>query len=137
MSFSVATTMNGTCTAAPDPCLTPAPPGPPQPITYSNQAMLMMANKGTATKKVKVFGQAAITKMTMIPQSMQDMAGVAGGVVSGVMMGPALPKLASMLVKMEGAGVVYQSCAMGQNGMAANAMGVQDTPSQPFVKVAG
>jgi hypothetical protein len=137
MSFSVATTMNGTCTAAPDPCKTPAPPGPPIVIPYSNQAMLMMANKGTCTKKTKVFGQAAITKMSMIPMSMQNAPGAMGGVVSGVFMGPAAPKNASLFVKMEGAGVVYQTCPMGQNGMASNTVGVQDTPSQPFVKVAG
>ncbi len=134
---AVATTMNGTCTAAPDPCKTPAPPGPPVPLPYSNQSMLMMANKGTCTKKVKVFGQAALTQMSMIPQSMQNEAGVAGGVVSGVNMGPTTPMMASLFVKAEGAGVVFQSCPMGQNGMAANAVGVQDTPSQPFVIVAG
>lgn len=135
--FPIATTMNGTCTAAPDPCKTPAPPGPPVPIPYSNQAMLMMANKATCTKKVKILGQAALTKMSMIPQSMQNEPGAAGGVVSGVVMGPALPKLASMFVKLEGAGALYHTCPMGQNGMAANAVGIQDTPSQQVVKVVG
>ncbi|MFO0616722.1 MAG: PAAR-like domain-containing protein [Polyangiaceae bacterium] len=134
---SIATTGGGTCTAAPDPCKTPAPPGPPVVMPYSNQSMCMMANAGTATKKVKVFGKPVITQMTIIPQSMQNEAGVAGGVVSGVNMGPTRPQMASLFVKAEGAGVVYQSCAMGQNGMAPNAVGVQDTPSQPFVQVTG
>jgi hypothetical protein len=133
----VANTAAGTATAAPDPCKTPAPPGPPVPIAYSNQAQLMMANKGTATKKVKLLGQAIITKMTMIPQSMQNEAGVAGGVVSNMNMGPAMPQMGSVFVKAEGAGVVFQTCPMGQNGMAPNAVGVQDTPSQALMIVAG
>lgn len=135
--FAVATVMNGTATAAPDPCRTPAPPAPPPPIPYSNQAMLMMANAGTCTKKVKVVGKAVFTMMSMVPRSMQNEPGVAGGVVSGVNMGPAKPLMGSMFVKAEGAAVVYQTCPIGQNGSAPNAVGVQDTPSQTFVFVAG
>lgn len=136
--FSVATAGGGTCNAVMDTCKTPAPPpSPPVPVPYPNLAMLMQANRATCTKKVKILGQPVFTKMSMIPMSSLDEAGSLGGVVSGMIKGPALPKRASMKVKAEGAGVVFQTCMMGQNGVNANATGFIDTPSQPLVKVPG
>jgi hypothetical protein len=135
--FSISTMMGGTCNAFTDSCKTPAPPGPPVILPYPNLAMLMMANKATCSKRVTIMGQAVFTKQSMIPSSTLDEAGSLGGVVSGVIKGPAMAKTASQLVKIEGAPAVYQTCVMGQNGVNANCVGLQDTPSQPVVKVAG
>lgn len=135
--FPIATVGPGTCNAiAPDACRTPTPAGP-QPMPYPNLAMLVQANKATCTKKVKILNQAALTKMSMVAASMLDEAGAAGGVVSGVVAGPAVPVMTSMKVKMEGAGVLYQGCQMKQNGINANCVGLQDAPSQTVVKVLG
>lgn len=74
----------------PDPCLTPAPPSPsPIPIPYPNIAQLMMAIPPTACLKVLISMMPAHNLGTTIPISNGDEPGVAGGVMSGTIIGPA------------------------------------------------
>jgi uncharacterized Zn-binding protein involved in type VI secretion len=111
------TKQNGQCMAMPDVCKTPAPPAPPIPIPYPNIAMPMMGNP--CTMKVLISGMPALTKSSKIPMSNGDQPGVAGGVVSGKMMGETEFILGSMKVKLEGNPAVKlgdptkQNAAMG------------------------
>jgi hypothetical protein len=123
--------------AMPDVCKVPAPPAPPVPTPFPNMAMLNMANGGTCTKTVKIMNQPAVHKSTMIPRTSGDEAGVAGGVISGMNMGPAAFKMASMKVKVEGNPLVTHLKPTGQNGTNANAFGAQVSPSQTAVLVMG
>jgi hypothetical protein len=123
--------------AMPDVCKVPAPPAPPIPTPFPNMAMLNMANGGTCTRAVKIMNQPVVHKSTMIPRTSGDEAGVAGGVISGMNMGPAAFKMASMKVKVEGTAVVTHLKPTGQNGTSANAFGAQVTPSQTAVLVMG
>jgi hypothetical protein len=135
--FPASSIAGGQCMGMPDVCLTPAPPAPPVPIPYPNIAMLPQANPGTASMKVLVSNSPAFHKGTMIMMTNGDQAGVAGGVMSGMIMGPASPKLASNKVKAEGQGMVYVTCMFGQNGSSANVpAGTQVAPSQAKVLVA-
>jgi hypothetical protein len=135
--FPASTKENGMCTTQGpmDTCKTPAPPAPPVPMPYPNIAMCNQANPGTCTKKVKVNGQPAFTKDTQIPMSSGDEAGVAGGVVSGMIKGPCAYKKFSNKVKLEGANAVYNLCNTGHNGSSPNAVGMQAQPSQTKVLV--
>jgi hypothetical protein len=134
--FFVATRQGGNSMAFPDTCKTPSPVGP-VPVPYPNTAMLMQANPATCTTKVKIMNQPVVTTQTQIPMTAGDEAGAAGGVVSGMIKGPAQPKMGSLKVKMEGNSVVFQTCILAHNGTNANApMGLQATPSQTKVMVA-
>lgn len=134
--FPASSIAGGQCMGMPDVCLTPAPPAPPVPIPYPNIAMLNQANPGTASTKVLFNNSPAFHKGTMIMMTSGDEAGVAGGVMSGMIKGPAQPKLASNKVKAEGQGVVYLTCMFGQNGASANVpAGTQIAPSQTKVLV--
>jgi len=83
----------------PDVCLTPAPPLPsPVPIPYPNTAMLPMALPPTTSLKHLISMMPAHNLGTTIPTSMGDNAGVAGGVASGMMMGPARNTMGSVKV---------------------------------------
>jgi hypothetical protein len=137
--FSMSTKAGGMSNAMPDVCKTPAPPAPsPIPIPYPNIADFMQANPGTCSKKVKVVSQPVITKDTLITMTSGDEAGVAGGLVSGMMKGPAKAKTFSQKVKVEGKEVIYQTCTVSQNGSNANSpAGTHTAPSQAKVKVSG
>ena len=137
--FGISTKAGGVSNAMPDVCKTPAPPAPaPIPIPYPNVASFTQANPGTCTKKVKIMHQAVITKDTMITMTSGDEPGAAGGVISGVIKGPAKAKKFSMKVKMEGKNVVYHTCVISQSGTNANApAGVHSVPSQTKVTVLG
>ena len=133
--FPVATKQGGDCIAFPDACKTPSPAGT-VPVPYPNTAMLMQAVPPTCTLKVRIMNQPVITKQTLIPATSGDEAGAAGGVVSGMIKGPAQAKMGSVKVKMEGHPAVFQTCVWGQNGTNANApAGMQATPSQTKVTV--
>lgn len=135
MIFGMSTRMAGMSTAFPDVCKTPSPAGP-VPIPYPSIAQLTMANPSTCSMKVLVLNQPVLHKGSEIPMTSGDEAGTAGGVVSGMNMGPAKPKLGSMGVVVEGQKVVYQTCMFGQNGSNANMpAGVQAAPSQTMVTV--
>ena len=119
----------------PDICLTPAPPAPPIPTPYPNIGMVNQA-KGTATK-VKFAGKEVVTKKSKIPRSMGDEAGVNGGIISGMNMGPVQFKKCSSKVKAQGQEVAHLTSITGHNGTNANApTGAQIAPSQTKVIVA-
>jgi hypothetical protein len=133
-----ATTMGtGMCMAMPDVCKTPSPAGP-IPIPYPNIAQLAMANPGTCAKKVFIVNKPAATTQTVIMLSSGDEAGVAGGVISSMFIGPAQFKLGSSVVMIEGNPAVYMGGMVGQNGVsnANNPVGSQIAPSQSVVDVA-
>lgn len=76
----------------PDVCLTPvpSPAGPiPTPIPYPNTAMLPMAIPPTCSMKNFISMMPAHNMATMVPMTNGDNAGALGGVMSGMMMGPA------------------------------------------------
>jgi hypothetical protein len=70
----------------PDVCLTPAPPAPPVPIPYPNMAQLPMAIPNQFKTLIQMMPQHNLG--TTIPLSNGDEAGVAGGVMSGTIIGP-------------------------------------------------
>lgn len=134
--FPAATKQGGNSLAFPDTCKTPTPAGP-VPMPYPNTAALVQANPATCSRKVKILNQPVIVKQSAIPMTSGDEAGSAGGVVSGTIKGPAMPKQGSSKVKVEGKPVVFQTCAFGHNGSNANApAGVLLSPSQTKVLVA-
>lgn len=137
--FPASSIAGGQCMGTPDVCLTPAPPSPsPVPVPYPNVAMLPQANPGTASSKVLIGGSPAFHQGTTIMMSSGDEPGINGGVISGVFIGPASPKLASNKVKAEGQGIVYLTCIFGQNGSNPNVpAGTQVAPSQGKVLVSG
>jgi hypothetical protein len=121
----------------PDVCKTPAPPAPFAPIPYPNIAMLAQANPGTCSMKVLVNCQPSFHQSSQILMSNGDQAGVMGGMISSMIMGPAAPKMGSNKVKVEGKGQVYLTVMYGQNGQNANVpAGTQIAPSQVKVLVA-
>ncbi|HTN67413.1 MAG TPA: DUF4150 domain-containing protein [Burkholderiaceae bacterium] len=125
------TKQNGQCFAMPDVCKTPAPPAPPVPIPYPNIAMPMMGNP--ATTKVLISGMPALTKSSKITISNGDQAGVAGGVASSKIMGPAEFIMGSMKVKLEGNPAVRLGDPTKQND--GNAVGTVLAPSQAKVMI--
>lgn len=125
------TKQNGQCMAMPDVCKTPAPPAPPVPIPYPNIAMPMMGNP--ATTKVMISGMPALNKASKIPMSNGDQAGVAGGLASSKIMGPAEFIMSSMKVKLEGNPAVRLGDTTKQND--GNAVGAVIAPSQAKVMV--
>ena len=135
--FGVSTKGGGQCQGGPDVCKTPAPPAPsPVPIPYPNMAMLNQAMM--ESKKVKVSNMGVVTMGSNISMTSGDEAGVAGGVMSSQMKGPAKPKKGSTKVKAEGQAVIFQTCTFGQNGNNANVpAGVHSAPSQTKVTVTG
>lgn len=134
--FPAATKQGGDCMAFPDTCKTETPVGT-IPVPYPNTAQLMQANPATCPMKVTIMNQPPITKQAMIPTTSGDEAGVSGGVVSGMIKGPAQPKMGSRKVTFEGNAAVFQTCLWGQNGNNANApAGMQVSPSQTKVLIA-
>jgi hypothetical protein len=85
----------------PDICLTPAPPAPPIPIPYPNIAQGPMGVPAAYT--VLLSCAPAHNMSTMIPLTMGDNAGVAMGVASGTVMGPATPMTGAFTVLIGGA----------------------------------
>lgn len=136
MIFGIATKKGGMTQAFPDTCKVPTPGGP-VPTPFPNIAMMNQANSGTSSK-VKIENQPTAIDGVTISMSSGDEAGTLGGVISNVFKGPAKNKRKSSKVKIEGKGVVFQTCAFGQNGNNANApMGVLMMVSNMKVKVTG
>ncbi|MBN1850085.1 MAG: DUF4150 domain-containing protein [Deltaproteobacteria bacterium] len=134
--FPASTTQGGNCMAMPpDVCLVPAPPLPPIPTPFPNTAML---NQATNTSmKVMIINKPVVTLKSKIPKTMGDEAGVAGGVASGMNMGPASFKIGGTKVKVEGQPCVHLTSMSGHNGINANApAGTQVSPSQTKVIIA-
>jgi hypothetical protein len=129
------TTMGGMCMGMPDVCKVPAPPAPPIPIPFPNIAQLPMA-VSTSTK-VMIMNMPAVVQNSQIPLSSGDEAGVAGGVVSGMNMGPVVFKMGSSKVKIEGKPACTLTSMTAHNGSNANfPAGAQIAPSQTKVLVA-
>jgi hypothetical protein len=103
----------GTAMAFPDVCKTPSPAGP-VPIPYPNVAMSTDTAQGSQT--VKSDGLPFMLKSSNFARSTGDEAGSAGGIVSGVIMGKAMPRMFSFDVKVEGDNVFRNTDIMLQNG---------------------
>ena len=133
--FAVATAQGGLCQAtAPDVCKVPAPPGPPVPTPMPN--IVDCAQALQVSVKVKVLNMPILTKQSQWPTSMGDNAGVAGGVVSGMNMGPVTVKEASPLLAIEGSDAVRQGNLTAHNGSNANTVGLVAGPLQAILDVA-
>ncbi|MCL4729884.1 MAG: DUF4150 domain-containing protein [Planctomycetes bacterium] len=134
--FPASCTAGGMCMGMPDVCLVPAPPAPPVPTPFPNIAQCATANAGTCAMTVKLSNMPAIVQNSMIPMSNGDEAGVNGGVMSGMNMGPATFKMGSMKVKFAGKPACHLTSMVGQNGSNPNVpAGQQIAPSQALVRV--
>lgn len=133
--FPASTKGGGQCFAFPDVCKTPAPPSPsPVPVPYPNIGMLNQVT-GESTK-VKFVQKGVVTKKSKMNRSQGDEAGVAGGGVSGMNMGPVQYKKGSSKVKIQGQPCVHLTSMTGHNGTNANMpSGAQVAPSQTKVLV--
>lgn len=121
----------GTDLAFPDVCLTPSPVGP-VPIPYPNIAMGPTAVPNVPT--ILFMGAPAHNMGTTIPMTNGDNAGVATGVASGMVMGPAKAMLGVMKILVEGQPGIHLTTQFGHNGASPNCpAGVQVAPSQTKV----
>ena len=121
--------LGGLCFAFPDVCNTPTPVGP-VPVPYPNLAPGMTANPATACRKIYLSCMPAHNLATQIPLSAGDNAGVAGGVASGMMMGPSKHMMGSFVVIYEGCPATKMTSLTGQNGMSMNTPGMTLVPAQ-------
>ena len=126
------TSMGGLNAAFPDVCKTPAPPAPFVPIPYPNLGTPPMGIPGTTAVKNFAIAMPIHVMGTTVPLSNGDNAGVMGGMVSQIFMGPVTDMLGSTGVFVEGRPTTYMGTISGQNGMgAANCPpGVAAVPSQ-------
>jgi hypothetical protein len=128
---SVSTKAGGQCFAFPDVCNVPSPGGP-VPTPLPNTAECRDAESTVDT--VLVGNKEVIVETSRIPTSTGDEAGSLGGVVSGVMRGPATFKTASAKVYAKGKRVVLHGAQTAHNGDNANMpAGHQVSPSQSKV----
>ncbi len=136
--FPASTTMAGMCMGTPDVCKVPAPPAPPVPTPFPNMAQCPMTNTGTASTKVKIMNMPAIIMNTMINLSSGDEAGVLGGMISNVFIGPAKYFKGSVKVMFDGKPAMHLTSMAGQNGSNPNVpAGQQIVPSQAVVLIMG
>jgi len=121
------TQMMGMDTGYPDVCLTPAPPAPaPVPIPYPNIAAGPM---GTPAAYTILFMCAPSHNMsTTIPQTNGDNVGVATGVASGIVMGPARHVVPSVTTLTSGMPATKMTSVAIQN--STNCPGCRIVPSQ-------
>lgn len=130
----VSTKAGGQCVAFPDVCNVPSPGGP-VPTPFTNTAECRNAEATVAS--VLIGNKEVVVETSRIPSSTGDEPGSAGGVVSGVIRGPATFKTASAKVYAKGKRVVLHGATAAQNGDNANMpAGAQVSPSQEKV-VAG
>ena len=131
---NVQTVGPGMAQAPVDTCKTPTPVGE-VPIPYPNMALNAAAIPACATITINMMPE--LTLMAKHPLTSGDEAGVGGGVVGGLFMGPlAMYMLGSIKVLVNGAGVILMGMSpTSQNGM--NAPGTVTVPSQPVVMVMG
>jgi hypothetical protein len=123
------TQMGGMSLGFPDVCLTPipSPAGPiPTPLPYPNIAMGMM---GIPAVYVVLFGGApAENLLTMSPMSSGNEAGVMGGVVSAVFLGPDRYLMGSLKVAVGGMFATRMTSLTLQN--STNCPGISLVPAQ-------
>lgn len=130
--FPACTTAGGSCSAFPDVCLVPSPPGPPVPMPFTNAGQCSEATGTVDT--VLVQGQPVLVQTSRIPLSTGDEQGVAGGVVSGVNLGEITFKSGSSRLRAKGKRVVLLTSQTAHNGSNANApMGCVQKKSQSKV----
>lgn len=127
------TQMGAMSMAMPDVCKIPAPPAPPIPTPFPNNAQSSMGNPSTASKKVMVANSPAHSLKTIVTLSMGDNAGVAGGLVSSKMMGECRHSKGSTKVMVEGQPSTRITDMTMQNAMPANAVGTTIKPAQTKV----
>jgi len=121
------TQLMGTDMGYPDVCLTPAPPAPaPVPIPYPNVAMGPMAIP--TAPNIMFMGTPAHNMTTTIPQTNGDNVGVATGVASGMVMGPARHVTPSTCTFVGGVPATKMTSVAIQN--STNCPGCRLVPSQ-------
>ena len=124
------TQMAGQDLAFPDVCLTPTPAGP-VPIPYPNIAMGPM---GVPAVYNVLFNCAPAHNLsTVIPLSNGDNAGVALGVASGMVMGPARHTTGAFTVLVGGAPASRLTSMTMQN--STNTVGARIVPSQTKILI--
>lgn len=121
MGLPIATKAGGLVQGAPNVCLTPAPPGPPVPVSYPSMGQL--AEASGVVEKVVVQNKETVAEGSKIPSTLGDAAGTNGGVASGVNGGAAAPKTFSSKVTFGGKKVVVQTATFGMNGTSPNVPG--------------
>lgn len=112
--------------AFPDVCLTPIVV--PVPIPYPNIGMSITAIPNVTN--MFIMGMPAQNLMTMGATSLGDMAGVNGGVASGMIAGPTRHIMGSAKLFIGPAPATKMLDPTAQNGMAPNALGIALSPSQ-------
>lgn len=124
--------MGGNNMGMPDVCKTPAGPAI-VPIPYPNISMGATANPSTGAMKVLISGGPGHVVGTEIPMSNGDQAGVAGGVVSGGIMGPTKFLMGSTATFFGGKPAARLTSMTGQNGSSMNIPGTTIAPAQTKV----
>lgn len=127
----VNTQMGGLDTAFPDICLTPVPAPVPVPMPYPNVAAGPMGVP--AAYNVIVSGAPAHNMATVIPLSNGDNPGIALGVASGVVMGPARTIVPAMTTLIAGMPASRVTSVTIQN--STNIVGMRTIPSQTTVLI--
>lgn len=126
------------CMMMPDVCKVPAPPAPPIPTPFPNQAQGLMANPGTAATKVLIANMPGHSLKTVIPISMGDTAGVLGGIISSKIMMECRSLMGSTKVMVQGQPATKMSAITGQNGSPQNGPpGNTIKPAQSKVMIMG
>lgn len=126
------TSAGGLCTAFPDVCLTPAPPAPaPVPIPYPNIGV--EPTDLAFVPNVLITCAPAHNMTSMPPMTNGDNTGVAMGVASGTVMGPARTVTAAFTVIVGGMPLSRLTSMTIQNN--TNAPGAKIVPSVTNVVV--
>ncbi|MGR6874862.1 DUF4150 domain-containing protein [Pseudomonas sp. HK3] len=126
--------MGGTNMGMPDVCKTPVGPAI-VPLPYPNISMGATAMPSSAAMKVLIAGGFAHTVGTQIPMSNGDQPGVAGGLISGGIMGPTKFLMGSMATFFGGKPAARLTSMTGQNGSSMNVPGVTIAPAQTKVLI--
>jgi hypothetical protein len=130
------TNMGGMSLGFPDVCKTPTPVGP-VPLPYPNISTGATGNPATAAMTVLCLCMPVHNQMTMTLMSNGDEAGVLGGVVSNLIIGPQDYNLGSFRIFMQGPPVQRLTSLTGHNGIVDNGVGVSIAPSQPKLLTLG
>ncbi|MBI4702263.1 MAG: DUF4150 domain-containing protein [Deltaproteobacteria bacterium] len=123
------TQMGGMDTGFPDVCLTPAPPAPPVPTPYPNLAPGPMG--APPATKILFMCAPAHNMGTSVKPTQGDNAGIATGVASGTVMGPARHVTAAFTVLLLGQPATRLTSVAIQN--STNCPGARIAPSQTKV----
>lgn len=126
--------MGGTNMGMPDVCKTPVGPAI-VPLPYPNISMGATAMPSSAAMKVLIAGGFAHTVGTQIPMSNGDQPGVAGGLISGCIMGPTKFLMGSTATFFGGKPAARLTSMTGQNGSSMNVPGTTIAPAQTKVLI--